>query len=349
VTSRGTDWSLALVVGVLTATGFLGYFAGAAGSEWVIAVHDVAGFVLAALVAVKLGRVWRRLVERKPLTGMLALTFVSLTLFSGWLWASGANGSVAGYTVLVWHTALGAALAIAVAAHLAVRAKKPRRRDITDRRQFLAAAAMGVGALALWQAQKPVQTFFGLRGAKRRFTGSYEQGSLAGNGAFPETSWVADSPRTLDDGDYRLRVTGLVDRELELAAEEIGSDDSVEATIDCTGGWYSRQRWRGVALAKLIDEAGPRPDASHVRVVSHTGYRWGFALDDARKLLLATHVGDAPLAHGHGAPARLVVPGARGFQWVKWVVRIELHDGPDAGAPASTVWSSLTDEGRGRA
>jgi hypothetical protein len=32
---------------------------------------------------------------------------------------------------------------------------------------------------------------------------------------------------------------------------------------------------------------------------------------------------------------------------VKWVVRIELHDGPDPGALASTVWSSFTPEGRG--
>jgi hypothetical protein len=29
------------------------------------------------------------------------------------------------------------------------------------------------------------------------------------------------------------------------------------------------------------------------------------------------------------------------------VVRLELHDGPDPGAPASTVWSSFTPEGRG--
>jgi hypothetical protein len=37
------------------------------------------------------------------------------------------------------------------------------------------------------------------------------------------------------------------------------------------------------------------------------------------------------------------------IEWVKWVVRIELQDGPDGGAAASTVWSSFTDEGRGRA
>ena len=92
-----------------------------------------------------------------------------------------------------------------------------------------------------------------------------------------------------------------------------------------------------------------QPGAHHVRVISRTGYRWSFSLDDARALLLATHVGGEPLAHGHGAPCRLVAPGRRGFQWVKWVERVELHDDPDPGAVASTLWSSLTAAGRGAA
>ena len=33
---------------------------------------------------------------------------------------------------------------------------------------------------------------------------------------------------------------------------------------------------------------------------------------------------------------------------MKWVVRVELHDGPDPGAPASTVWRSFTREGARR-
>ena len=81
-----------------------------------------------------------------------------------------------------------------------------------------------------------------------------------------------------------------------------------------------------------------------MRVISHTGYRWSFPLEEARGYLLATHVGDEPISHGHGAPVRLVAPGRRGFQWVKWVVRLELSDEPDAGALASTVWSSFTPE-----
>ena len=75
----------------------------------------------------------------------------------------------------------------------------------------------------------------------------------------------------------------------------------------------------------------------------------GDDLPTARKLLLATHVGDESLSHDHGAPVRLVAPGRRGFEWVKWVTHVELHSGRDYGAAASTVWSSFTPEGRGDA
>jgi DMSO/TMAO reductase YedYZ molybdopterin-dependent catalytic subunit len=63
--------------------------------------------------------------------------------------------------------------------------------------------------------------------------------------------------------------------------------------------------------------------------------------------MLATHVGEEQLSHAHGAPVRLVAPGVRGFQWVKWVERIELLDHPDYGAPASTLLSSFSRAGSG--
>ena len=121
---------------------------------------------------------------------------------------------------------------------------------------------------------------------------------------------MADAPRRIDSPEYRLAVNGLVDRPLSLTAAELDAGDALEATLDCTGGFYSRQRWRGIGLGRVVDRAAPKDDAGYVRVISHTGYRWSFSLADARGLLLATRVGDELLAHEHGAPARLVAAGS---------------------------------------
>jgi DMSO/TMAO reductase YedYZ molybdopterin-dependent catalytic subunit len=203
---------------------------------------------------------------------------------------------------------------------------------------------VGAGAFAAWQVQRPLERALGLPGANRRFTGSYDAGD-----DFPATSWVADHPRALDAGSYRLAITGRVRTPLTLRLEELDAGDELVATLDCTGGFWSTQRWQGSSLGRVLDVAGVEDGARHVRVISHTGYRWSFSLDDARGLLLATGVRGEPLSHGHGAPCRLVAPGRRGFQWVKWVVRVEVHEDPDPGAVASTVWSSFTREGRGAA
>ena len=353
MTPRGTDWSLASLVALGLVSGVLTLFAGAPGRAWVFTVHGVGGTALGLVLAWKLRRVWSRLADparwdQRTAAGAAALGFVATVLVSGWAWSSGGNLRVGGYNLLNWHFALGAALGAIVLAHALARAKPPRRRDLADRRQFLAAAGVAVGAFAVYQAQRPVSALFGWRGARRRFTGSYEAASFEGN-AFPATSWVADNPRELDATRYRLKVEGRVARPLELRAADLDAGDELEAVLDCTGGFWSRQRWRGTRVGRLLDQAGLDGEASHVRIVSRTGYRWSFSLDDARDLLLATQVGGETLSHEHGAPARLVAPGRRGFEWVKWVDRIEVHDGPDPGAAASTVWSSLTPDGRGSA
>jgi DMSO/TMAO reductase YedYZ molybdopterin-dependent catalytic subunit len=152
------------------------------------------------------------------------------------------------------------------------------------------------------------------------------------------TSWFADDPDP-PPADWALRVTGDVARELVLPAARLGTADELTATLDCTGGFVTTQRWGGVRLDRLLDRPGAR--GSHVRIVSVTGYRWFLRAGDADRLLLATAVAGAPLTHGHGAPVRLVAPGHRGWHWVKWVERVEVTAGPDPGAYLATLTSSL--------
>ena len=351
MTPRGTDWSLALLVSLLFASGLGTWFAGDAGGAWVFAAHGIAAGALTFLLVWKLRRVWARLAhperwDRRTLAGALALLLVVATIASGWFWVSAGLHYFAGYSGLAWHAALGGVLTAVVVAHLVLRAKRPRRRDLADRRQFLQAAGIALAGFVVWRVQRPVASLLGLPGADRRFTGSYETDSFAGN-EFPTTSWVADSPRELEAESWRLRVDGEVARPLELRAGDLDLDEELVATLDCTGGFYSTHRWQGITVARLLEPAGPDPDAGHVRVVSVTGYRWSFDRADAEGFLLATRVDGEPLSHGHGAPARLVAPGRRGFQWVKWVTRIELATDPDNAAPASTLWSSFSAEGRG--
>ena len=86
-------------------------------------------------------------------------------------------------------------------------------------------------------------------------------------------------------------MSGAVEREIAFRHEELAPDSGLTATIDCTGGWYSTQVWRGVPVVQLLRQATPTPDAASVSFTSATGYYRRFSLDEARQYLLATHVG----------------------------------------------------------
>jgi DMSO/TMAO reductase YedYZ molybdopterin-dependent catalytic subunit len=63
-------------------------------------------------------------------------------------------------------------------------------------------------------------------------------------------------------------------------------------------------------------------NTANVAFVSVTGHRIVLSVEDLATAILATHVGSAPLSPGHGYPLRLVVPGRRGYHWVKWLASI---------------------------
>ena len=327
-----TNHALLLLVPTALATGLLGLLGGAIGGPLVFLAHAVAGFALVALLASK-ARIIRGALRHPapyPAARRAFLTMAALTvavLMSGIVWAFTGPVSIAGLTLINWHAFAAVLLTAILIWHVSVRRPAPGRLGGLDRAGFLRLGAAVATGGALTALDRAVESATG-RAARRRFTGSHERGS--DRGGFPSVSWINDHPAPIDPAAWRLQVHGRVARPLTLGTDDLAglAVATRAATLDCTGGWYTDQEWRGVPLDRLLDLADADARAGSVRVVGVTGYARRFSLDHARHLLLATHVAGLPLDHGHGAPARLVVPGHRGFEWVKWVVALEVDDTP---------------------
>jgi cytochrome b561 len=350
---RLTDWCIALAVALASATGIISLISGRP-QDWLIFVlHSIGGLWLLLLLYGKLRRIWPRLIhprrwDRRTIYGMLSLLAVALALGSGIWWVAGGDLYFAGFNLLNWHITLGFALAVAMTVHIFARAKLLRKRDIVGRRRALHFGALLLGGVALWPAQQFTERVLNLPGTHERFTGSRESNSYAGN-IFPTSSWVADAPHPIDVQTWRLSLGGAIATPRDFSYDElIAAGDILEATLDCTGGFYSTQRWRGINIGHLLDQTTLHADAHYVSFISVTSYRWSLPLEEARTALQATHIDDEPLSHEHGFPLRLVAPGRRGFQWVKWITSIEVMTSPDPEEVISIFTSSFTDAGRGR-
>jgi DMSO/TMAO reductase YedYZ molybdopterin-dependent catalytic subunit len=336
---RVVDASLLVAVAVLLVTGLVSLVSGRPTGAWVFDVHAVAGLSTVVLVAWKLRRVRHRLSpERLTATRLVSVLLAVVTagaLATGAWWVFGGSLDLGPWGLLNLHIGLGLAVPLVLVVHLTQRFDLPAREVATDRRNVLRyATVVGAGAVT-WRAQETTNRLLDTAGAQRRFTGSREEGSDAGN-RFPVTSWVADDPDPVDTDAWTLAVTGRVETDLELAHDEVtpggGGDEretvdtagETRAILDCTSGWYSEHDWQGVRVGELLDAASASERAEWVQFRSVTGYRWSLPIDEARDALLATRVDNAPLTHGHGAPMRLVAPGRRGFQWVKWVEEVRV-------------------------
>ncbi|MGH9209293.1 MAG: molybdopterin-dependent oxidoreductase [Acidimicrobiales bacterium] len=134
--------------------------------------------------------------------------------------------------------------------------------------------------------------------------------------------------------DWTLRVTGMVDRPVELTYAELIGRDLVEADITMTcvsnpvgGDLVGHARWLGVLASDLLDGARPRRGADQLVGRSVDGYTCGFPLEAAydRDCLVAVGMNGEPLPLRHGFPARLVTPGLYGYIGsTKWLTELEV-------------------------
>jgi len=330
VGGRYTNVLLLAALALAFATGVGAVASGTARWRWVVIAHGIVAVAVVLLIPWKT-RVVRAGLRRARLTRWLSLLLAGLvvaTLFFGFGYATGALRSVGDYEGLWLHVAFALALVPLVGWHIAARRTRPRRTDLNRRTALL----LG-GAAAAYALLDGTVRLARLPGGRRRFTGSYEVGSLVPE-AMPVTIWLADPVPVVDPSSWRLSIVdsrGLSTMDLDRLSR---SRVTVRALLDCTSGWYAEQDWTGVPLSTLLQ---PQPGDRSIRVHSVTGYWVRFPVGDLGSLLLATGAGGQPLSAGHGYPLRLVAPGRRGYWWVKWVDRVELDSVPSWWQPPFPV------------
>lgn len=154
----------------------------------------------------------------------------------------------------------------------------------------------------------------------------------------------------VDNDAWRLRVTGMVDNELEFSLSDLMNGDTVEQQVgfECGGnsqrlfhGLIGNANWRGVSLRDILQRAGIQEGAKEVvffgadiateeirgREVDKAFAR-GLSIPDAMREenMLAFEMNGEPLPHYHGKPVRLIVPGWYGVANVKWLTQIHVQN-----------------------
>ena len=140
---------------------------------------------------------------------------------------------------------------------------------------------------------------------------------------------------TIEPRDWRLRIHGMVDHELELTYDDLLARRRTEAwiTLNCVsnevgGDLIGNAWWSGVRVADLLRLAGVQDGADAVLQTSEDGWTCGTplsALTDDRNAMLAVAMNGEPLPIDHGFPVRTIVPGLYGYvSACKWVVDMEV-------------------------
>jgi DMSO/TMAO reductase YedYZ molybdopterin-dependent catalytic subunit len=235
-----------------------------------------------------------------------------------------------------------------VTGHSGEPAAKPSR-VLVDRRAFLQAAAVIAGGTAvagggaavvkrvrggaITESRAAIRFPTPADPAKPLPTG-IGPGFVTPNTGFYRVDTALTVPR-IDVGVWRLRVHGMVGRELELSFADLLDRPLIERdiTLNCVsnevgGPYIGTARWLGVPLAPLLREAGLDPAADQLVARSDEGMTIGTpvaTLLDGRDAMLCVGMNGEPLPLEHGFPVRMLTPGLYGYAGsCKWLTELEL-------------------------
>ncbi|MFC6705929.1 molybdopterin-dependent oxidoreductase [Flexivirga alba] len=329
--------------------------------------------------------------DKKVLLGGIAVVLVLLSLLIGWLVRRYFTAALALFVVLIAVAAaavtsrphasamdlvplLAGAVAGLVTLHLwrdnvLTEAADPRGSAAT-RRSVLIGGGVALGAALLgvlgrtWSdsaraVQAARSAFVVPRVAKQ--VAVPESASVGVPGVTPYISSNGDFYRIdtalvvpqVDPVTWSLRVTGMVDHEIEINWETLLSKPMQDAmvTLMCVsnevGGHLNGNAiWTGWPVRELLKQAGVQSGADMVLSRSVDGFTAGTplsAMTDDRNALIAVAMNGEALPAEHGFPVRLVVPGLYGYvSATKWLSELKLTTyEKDAGYWTPRGWSPM--------
>ena len=236
-----------------------------------------------------------------------------------------------------------------------------------SRRAFVAAAAAGVGALALKEVPgllhpEAVHADQKLATVPSKYTvpdnqTPFDKATSYNN--FYEFGTDKDQPaknaHTLHTRPWTVQVTGLVQKPQTTDIDSIMKYRPIESRVyrhRCVEAWSMVIPWDGYPLSEFINWAQPLPSAKFVQFLSDDkssdmpdkpgGFNWpyseGLRMDEAMNplcLLTFGCYGEA-LPNQNGAPIRVVSPWKYGFKNGKSIVRMHFTD-----KQPHTLWNDM--------
>ena len=130
---------------------------------------------------------------------------------------------------------------------------------------------------------------------------------------------------------WTFEISGFVERPFTLTWEALLAlpQHVVRCDIHCVTTWSRFDNtFEGVAVQRLLERAGVKPDARFVLVSAEQGFTTNLPLTDLDRpdnLIALRHDGEW-LTPEHGGPARLLVPHLYLWKSAKWVRGLTLLD-----------------------
>lgn len=316
---RQVDLMLAAMAIVAVGTGIASWAVGTGWSKPLTVTHSISGLSLLVLTPLKVRGSVRRGLRRHRWSRWLSIAMGGLVLAAialGIAHATGAWFGIGYWSALWTHQLFAFVLLPLLLWHILSRPGRPHRTDL-DRRAFIGGTASVAAAGAIFGVQEIALRATPLAGGSRRFTGSHEIASFD-PANMPTVQWINDTRPSTPLDEWNLRIDGE-----RVDPDQLWEDaQPLEAVLDCTGGWWTKQNWDVVPITDLL----PGIQTRSFKVTSSTGYSRLFPAGNTDRTYLAVGYGGQPLRSGHGAPARIVAPGRRGPWWVKWVTEINTDD-----------------------